>query len=233
MTNITEHRFEDRQLLQEALVIDTMDRLKQAVANRGAASMILSGGTSPGAFYTDLSKQSDLDWSKVTFSLSDERWVDADHMDSNARMVKQRLLQNHAEAASFIPLKTEFDSVMDGVEQSSQDFETLTRPLTVTLLGMGADGHAASLFPTASNIADMLDEANENLLSPVPMNGNDVDRISMTRHALMQSDVINLLFFGTEKWDVYQRAKSEKTLELPVSYLLHQDQVPVHIYWAV
>ena len=231
MTKLTEHRFEDRQLLQDSLAFDTMDRLKLAVAQTGVASMILSGGTSPGALYRDLSEQ-DMPWDQVIFSLSDERWIDAEHVDSNAHMVKRRLLQKQAAKAEFVPLKTSANNVNDGLAQAQENFNKMPPKHTVTLLGMGDDGHTASLFPTAENLTDMLDISKPDLLAAVPMHGNGVDRISMTLTALLQSDVINILFFGTDKWDVYKRAKAEKTPALPVSYLLHQDRVPVHIYWA-
>jgi len=228
---ITEKTFDCREILLETLKKDTVKSLGQAVDEKGRASMLLSGGTSPGEFYKSLSGE-DLPWSDIYFGLSDERWVKADHKDSNELLVHQTLLQNKAAKAQFVGLKSAPDDVVEGRIMSNKALEALPRPFDIVLLGMGLDGHTASLFPDSKDTAQALDLDNDSPTWPIRRGAGEVPRLSMSLASLLNAHEIKLLFFGHEKWAVYAAAIGLESMERPVSFILNQAHVPVTVYWA-
>ncbi len=228
---ITEKKFTTREDVEAALLEDCIRELANGTQTNGQASMLLSGGTTPGEFYKSLSQQ-ELDWSNIWFGLSDERWVNADHPDSNALLVQKTLLQNNAANANFIGLKSDGDIHTDGWAQTKEKLNDLPKPFDIVLLGMGTDGHTASLFPDSKNIQDALSEDNDALCQPIDRGEGETLRITMTLNALLNAKEIKLFFFGDEKLDVYHTAKAEKNINHPVSYILHQDKTPVTLYWT-
>jgi len=231
MSQIKEYKFESKEILFTHLLSGVMAGLSHALAIKSQASMLLSGGTSPGALYEMMSREN-FDWSKVWFGLSDERWVDTDHADSNEKLVHDMLLQNNAAKANFIGIKSVGDDVVAGQKTSDQQLRGLPRPFDITLLGMGLDGHTASLFPDSPDVAAAMDESNRMLCHPIHRGQKETPRMTMTLAALLQSREIKLLISGAEKWQVYQKARAHKSLQQPVSYLLHQTQIPLSVYWA-
>jgi len=229
---ITEHKFATKEDLFQSLKEECCTRLDAAAQNAGQASMLLSGGTSPGPLYQAMS-ETDMDWSKVWFSLTDERWVEPDHEASNERLVGETLIQNHAASAKLIGLKSDGDLASDGHQATEEKLAALPAPYEIVLVGMGLDGHTASLFPDSADTENALDQNNQNKTCPIRRdNPDEVARISMTLNSLLNCNQIILLFFGEEKWKIYSKARLNITQTLPVSYLLGQDSVPVSIYWA-
>ena len=106
---MTQHEFDSRDALTDALAGELLGRLKADIETNGEAGLAVSGGRTPVALFQALS-QADLDWSKVTVTLVDERWVSPDHDDSNEKLVRTHLLQNKAARARFIPHKTAAES---------------------------------------------------------------------------------------------------------------------------
>ena len=115
--------------------------------SKGQGSLVLSGGRTPMGFFHQLSQQV-LDWSKVTVTLADERWVNADHKDSNEKLVKENLLINEAHCAKFLSLKNSAETAVSGEAELEAELSKYGQ-FTVVILGMGDDGHTASLFPGA------------------------------------------------------------------------------------
>ncbi|PCI49288.1 MAG: 6-phosphogluconolactonase [Alphaproteobacteria bacterium] len=231
MNQIKEYKFDSRDDLFGQLLRDIMATLSLSLKNNARASMLLSGGTSPGALYEMMSQQT-LDWANVWFGLSDERWVAPDHADSNEKLVRETLLTHRAAGANFIGLKVAGEDIAAGQKASDQRLQALPRPFDITLLGMGLDGHTASLFPDSADTAAALSEGNKMLCHPIRRGENETPRMTMTLNALLGSHEIKLLIFGEEKWQVYEQARSKKSAEQPVSYLLHQTQTPVSVYWT-
>jgi len=124
--------------------------LREAIKMRGQASLMVSGGRSPKPLYELLSKI-DLDWSKVTISLVDERWVEPGQIGSNEDFIRQTLIQNQAAKANFFGLKTRHDFVEAGLETAETRFENLKLPFDICVMGMGSDAHTASWFPSAAS----------------------------------------------------------------------------------
>ena len=231
MVKLTEHKFGSREDLINQLHADILKELGEGIADRDVASMLLSGGTTPGPLYQKMS-ESEFDWEKVVFAPTDERWVEPDHPDSNEKLVRETLLLNKAAAANFIGLKSDGDTPADGLEKTEEKLSNFPLPIDVVLLGMGEDGHMASLFPGLDDTKFALSEDCQSLCYGISRGNGEVDRMTLTLKCLLSSKRVFLLFFGEKKLSVFKNAASEKTETLPVSYLLHQDKVPVSLYWA-
>ena len=229
--NLTEKKFSNKSDTNNDLLNDFVKIVDGAIANCGKASALLSGGTSPIDFYKLLSNI-ELDWEKIFLSLSDERWVDTNSDDSNEKLIKDVLIQNKASLANFIGLKSDGDIKNSGCKKTEDKLKKLPQPFDIVLLGMGNDGHTASLFPDSPDTINALDMNADSLTMPIIRENQDIARITMTLKTLLSSRHIKLLFFGEEKWQIYKKAKEEKTIKYPISYILHQDIVPVTIYYA-
>lgn len=206
------------------------DALQATLAEQSQAAMVLSGGSSPVAALQALSTMP-LEWKRVTVTLSDERWVAANHDDSNERMLRHTLLTNAAKDATVMPLFRSGVDIAAAPRQLQQDFAKLPLPFAATLLGMGEDGHYASLFPDFAGLADALDESGQTRFIPVMTAASPHPRISMTLSALLQSREIILLFFGTGKRAVYESVRAGRS-KLPIASLLAQTRVPLRVIWA-
>lgn len=202
--------------------------LRKRLDNQGEASIVVSGGTSPRQCMASLAK-TPLDWERVQIVLSDERWVPPDHEDSNEKLVRECLMTGAAAAARLL-------SVYEDGVSPAQRCDTLQDPLPLlpfacSLIGMGLDGHFASLFPDADQLEDGLDVEGGHLYIPVTTAASPHPRISMTLAGISRSDEIALLFFGAEKLEVYEQAKAAPDAH-PVSALLWQKRAPVELFWA-
>jgi 6-phosphogluconolactonase len=228
----TEHRFDSAHALAQALAQSVAADLRAALQACGGASLIVSGGRTPAQFLTLLSEQ-ELDWTKVWVSLADERWVDEDHPDSNAALVRQHLLQNYAVGANFVPLKNAAATPAQGERACTKALEAMPRPFDMVLLGMGDDGHTASLFPQAPQLAQALAmDSGQRCLGVDPVTAPH-PRLTLTLPALLASRRIAVLFTGAGKWALYQQALQPGPAEaLPIRAVLHQDRVPIEVYWT-
>ena len=196
-------------------------QLEQALTARGRASLAGTGGRSPAPVY-DLLSDLDLDWARVSVTLSDERCVAPDAPEANARIARRHLLRNRAATARFLPLWP---------KPGEEVLRTLM-PFDAVLLGMGEDGHIASLIPGDPGLAAALDPQGAALLADVPagLGSPPLARVSLTLSALLDSRAIFLLIAGEAKRAVIGRAAAGE--DLPVGRLLAQDRVPVRILWS-
>jgi 6-phosphogluconolactonase len=196
-------------------------QLSEGLADRGRASLVVAGGRSPGPIYDRLS-QADLDWAHVAVTLSDERQVDADSPNSNARLLRERLFVGPAAKAQFLPLTDYAEGVLRKL-----------MPFDAVMLGMGEDGHVASLIPGSPVMAHAMDPDGPALTaeSPRGFGSPPVARITLTLAALLQSRAIFLLIAGEAKRQVIERAEAGE--DLPVRAILSQDRVPVRVFWTL
>lgn len=225
-----EHYFESREAASVAAAERIAAALQRSLDATTSASLVVSGGTTPGRCFEELSGQH-LEWSRVGVLASDDRWVPADHDDSNEKLVRETLLKNAASAAEFLPFYAPDVSVEDRCVELNDEIRTVPFPFAVALLGMGSDGHFASLFPDAGNLDEGLDTENLAMCIPVTTAASPHVRISLTLSALSRSYEIVLLFFGDDKRAVYEAAR-DGDRQFPVSALLRQKRAPVHVYWA-
>jgi 6-phosphogluconolactonase len=227
-----EHRFPDANALARALAGEIQVDLQEAIAARGSASMVVSGGRTPVTLFNQLANES-LAWDKVWVTLADERWVDVHDTASNERLVRAELLQKRAQAAQFVGLKNAAETPEAGAEWTWRALSRLTRPFDVVLLGMGDDGHTASLFPNNAQLAQALDTSKPPACIAMQAPVSPQARLSLNLNALLDSRRIVLHIQGEGKWAVYQAAKQRgATAEMPVRAVLHQQEVPVDVFWS-
>jgi|TARA_B110000444_G_C18823524_1_gene589055 6-phosphogluconolactonase len=223
--------FENTSAQDAELVSKVVDLLSMAIEQHGSASLVVSGGRTPKGFFHLLSQEF-LDWSKVTVTLADERWVDADHKDSNEKLVQENLLINEACIARFVPLKNSATSAQAGETSIDQDLSAIGR-FTLVILGMGDDGHTASLFPGSEALNIGLDmESGRQCLAVQPLDAPH-ERMSMTLPRLLDSEQIIVHISGENKGKVLAMADAgDDRFELPIRAVLQQTITPVSVYWA-
>lgn len=194
--------------------------LADGLRTRGRAALVGTGGRSPAPVYDRLSL-TDLDWANVTVTLSDERLVAADSPHSNARLLREHLLRGPAAAARFLPL----------TDEAEPRLRELT-PFDAVMLGVGEDGHIASLIPGSPVLAHAMDPRGEALLahSSEGFGSPPVARITLTFAALLQSRAIFLLIAGEAKRQVIADALAGA--DTPVREILVQARVPVRVLWT-
>jgi 6-phosphogluconolactonase len=229
---VHEHRFPDPTGLAQALAGEIKVDLDEAVTARGAASLVVSGGRTPVALFEALRTER-LDWSRVRITLADERWVDVSDAASNERLVRATLLRDAAAAAQLTGLHNAARTPEAGAEWAWTSVGRLPRPFDVVVLGMGDDGHTASLFPGAAGIESALDPSAlpgcVAIHAPVAPHA----RLTLNLAALLDARRVILHIVGREKWRVYQGALEQgPRTAMPVRAVLHQQQVPVDVYWS-
>jgi 6-phosphogluconolactonase len=220
----------DRQAASRAAAERLVARLRDDLGKDGHGSLVVSGGTTPADCF-DLLSATALDWARVTIVPSDERWVPADDPGSNEGLIRRRLLQANAAAARLLPLYRPGLEPAAAPAAVERDLRVLARPFSAVLLGMGADGHFASLFPDYAGLAEALDPAAGARCALVRTDASPLLRISLTLAALLQTSQIALLFFGADKRAVFEQALAG-TGAYPVQALLTQSAVPVTALWA-
>ncbi len=229
--NLEEHTFHDRTRLMTGLCAAMTEWMGEALDKRRKISIALAGGTSPGPLYQDLSHQP-LDWDKVTVTLTDERWVSPEDPSSNEYLIRNRLLHRRAEAATFIPFKTNHATPNAGAATTERRLKPHL-PLDICLLGMGTDGHIASLIPGATGYDDAADPNGKKMIAGLHAEGaaGSTERMSLTLAAILKARLIVLLIMGAEKQRVFDEARNQEG-DSPVRYLLAQNRHPVHTFWA-
>jgi 6-phosphogluconolactonase len=225
-------RYPDPAALIEALAAQIIAALEDGMRRGGSASLVVSGGRSPVALFEKLSNAV-LDWHRVWIALTDERWVETTSSDSNEYLVREHLLRNAAAKANFVGMKTDAAQPGDAFASSWSAIAPLPRPFDYVLLGMGEDGHTASLFPQSPGIAGAIDPLQPPGCVAMIAPGAPRARMSLNLSALLDARRIGLLIVGDGKWAAYQRAAaSGPVADMPVRALLRQQQVPVSVYWA-
>ena len=220
----------DSEHLAAALAERVIAILADAIKSKGSASLVVSGGRTPKRLFEILSAR-DLDWAKVSITLADDRLVPAGHDDLNAKLVRTHLLKDKAAQAKFYPL---WDGEGDAAQIAAAALKYFGRRFDVLLLGMGDDGHTASLFPQAPGLQAALDINNAEPLLILPATATRQPRVSLTLSRLAHSAHILLAFDGKSKREVYERALGQGPVaELPVRGVLRQTRAPVEVYWSV
>jgi 6-phosphogluconolactonase len=225
-------RFSDSESLSRALSGALAANLKAGISARGLASLVVSGGKSPTRLF-ELLSAADLDWSRVCVALADERWVDPSDAGSNEKLVRAVLLKGAASKARFIGLKNGAPTPDLGAVSAWETFARVPRPFDAVVLGMGDDGHTASLFPRSPNLASALNASAVAgcvaMWSPVAPH----PRLSLNLSALLDSRRIVLLITGSEKWNTYTAASADGAIEeMPIRAVLRQRRTPVEVMWS-
>jgi 6-phosphogluconolactonase len=213
----------------DMMMLDLADTLASELADHlrrdKAVSFCVPGGSTPGPVFDVLSEQA-LDWDRVTVFLSDERWVPSDNPRSNTRLIMERLLISKARRAHFVPLYAAAHTPEDYVEELAKGFEPHL-PITLLLLGMGADMHTASLFPGADRLADALDD-HAPVLVPMRGGGAPEARVTLSARVLAAAMSTHIVITGDEKRAALEKAQHLSVEEAPVRAVLNGATV----HWA-
>jgi len=234
---VSERLFDSRAEMIATLQVECESALRDAIEDRGEATFMVSGGSTPEPLYKALSN-SDLDWESVYVALVDERWVDFEHDKSNEAFTVKHLIQNKAAVANLVGMKNSADTAAEGLDDCESAYQQLAQPFDVTILGMGSDGHTASLFPHAPGLEGALSQDSEQLCAALIANQSEVtgaitERMTLTLAGLLRSKSLVLLITGDEKLAVLRAAQAGNDVnEMPIRAVLQQQKVPVVIYWA-
>ena len=217
----------------ESLAVDLCNSigeiLAEAIKKRGRASIAVSGGSTPVPLFKELSLLS-LDWSKVDLTLVDDRWVEPKNADSNELLVRTHLIKNNASKVNFIPLKNDSNTAKDGQKQSEALLGNFTLPFDVIVLGMGSDGHTASLFPCSDELADGMDLNNPNYLVSTSPRTAPYERLSLTAKVIIDAKNIFLHLNGSSKLHTLESAMDYKdSSKMPIYAFLENG---LSIYWS-
>lgn len=230
MVTWEEHRFVSADALATALAAEIVGALASAIGARGAASLVVSGGRTPARLFAALAA-TPLEWARVFVTLADERWVDEHEAGSNAALVRATLLTGHAARAQFVPLKNEAPRPEDGLTRAWQALTRMPRPFDLVLLGMGDDGHTASLFPRAPGLTAALDPASLPACVAMTAPVTPTARISLNLAALLDTRRLALHIEGEAKWALYQQVR-QGALDVPLGAVLRHARVTPAVYWA-
>ena len=225
-----EKTFEGAEAQAVALAAEIGERLQAAVAERGSATIAVSGGKSPIRLFQLLSKQS-LPWSSITITLVDERWVLPSDDASNEKLVRDHLMVGAAAAAKLLPMKNAAATPEEGTAELNAALAKLSLPIDVVVLGMGDDGHTASLFPHAPGLDHAL--KTKELCAGVRPQTAPHPRITLTLSALQASRWLVLPLQGDAKLHTYRTALEAGPIEdMPVRSLLRQVSAPIEVWIA-
>lgn len=207
-------------------------RLQAGLEKNGAASLVVSGGSTPLPFFGALAKQ-EIEWGKVMITLADERWVDPADPDSNELLVRTHLLTGRAATARFVGLMSDGPSAAGGEAACEKKIAIIPRPFDAVVLGMGNDGHTASFFPGARNLAAATDMASGRFCCAMRPVAAPHERMTLTLPTLIDARAIFVHLRGREKLKVFEKAVGPGPLnEMPIRYVLAQAAEPINVYWA-
>jgi 6-phosphogluconolactonase len=217
--------YSDREALSIALADKLASDLRGQLVNQDRVAFAVPGGSSPGPVFDDLCGV-DIDWDRVDILLTDERWVPEDSPRSNTRLLRDRLLVDKAAAAQLLPLHRPDMTCDEAADALAKRIEPAL-PLGVVLLGMGTDGHTASLFPGADRLDEALSPRAPTVV-PIRAPGAEEPRVTLSAQVLNGALCKHVLIFGPEKRQALESARGLKPREAPINAVL--DGATVH--WA-
>ena len=228
------HSFPDREALIRKLTRTITEILKRGIEQNRKASLAVSGGRTPVALFEALSL-TDIPWQNVDITLVDERWVDPTYGDSNENLVRSHLLQNNAAAAHFTGMMNSAATAAAGESECEKQLKKISRPFDVLILGMGNDGHTASLFPGAEKLAQATDMNSGKICIAISPPAAPHKRMTLTLPEILKSRNIFLHITGQDKKNVLDKAHTDgTTADMPIRFILRRPEhrPPVSVFWA-
>ncbi|MFT4645151.1 MAG: 6-phosphogluconolactonase [Planctomycetota bacterium] len=218
----------NKQILEDKLCSEIIANLQESIQKNGYANLLVSGGSTPIGLYQKLSKQV-IDWKKVTIGLVDERFVPTNHKKSNEKLVKTHLLQNNAIKCLFVGLVYNMVSKEENLQLAEKIYEKFRARVDVCILGMGGDGHTASLFPKDEASKEGLSNKCNNLLLNSFADVKPIERITCSRYLINKSEQLYLMITGEEKLAVLESAKAN---ELPIASFFETTNTKLKVYYS-
>lgn len=210
--------YPDRDMMMIDLANHLAGELTEALMTHDQVSLAVPGGSTPGPVFDALCA-ADLDWSRVNVLVGDERRVPADHERSNERMIRARLLTSRAAAANYVSIRPDGDKVPD---------ISAYLPLSVLVVGMGADMHTASLFPGSPDLEAALAADAPDLMLVEASDGLE-PRVTLSGRVLQAAMSSHVLIVGQDKRDALERATHATKMEAPIRTVLNTATV----HWAL
>lgn len=227
----TWREFPSPKALAEALAARVTDELRKAVTARGTALLVVSGGTTPRRFFRALAEES-LPWKQVVVTLADERFVDPSAGRSNEKMVRENLMCGEAARATFVGVHTNVNDVEEAARLANARLAALPLPIDAAVLGMGLDGHTASFFPDAENLAALLDPRSQEIVMPVHAVSAGEPRLTLSLSRLVEAGFVALHVEGKAKRDFLLSILRRADGGPPVRAVFIHSAHPVQIFWA-
>ena len=231
MMSRSEHVFSSQEALIEALSQSILENLQKAIDEKGKASLMVSGGSTPKPLFEKLRK-SVFAWNKVYVGLCDERWIDVSKEESNEHFVKKYLLQEEAVKAHFVGMYCQERDIYTAQKTCTQKMKEMLSPFDVLILGMGTDAHTASLFPENIKLEEAFDLKNQNFCIMIEPKTAPYRRMSLTLHAILSANHIYIHFEGKEKIAVYEEAiAGEDIYTMPIRSVLNQEIKEIEVFY--
>jgi 6-phosphogluconolactonase len=228
--NLIWHEAASSDALADLLAGWVAERLTGAIAARGTAFLAVSGGSTPKLFFRALSRR-DLDWSSVVVTLIDERFVDPSSPRSNQGLVEANLLQDGAKNARFVPLYNGADDPEEGARLAAEALDNAPWPLDVAVLGMGNDGHTASMFPDAPNLAALLDPRATKKVDAVHAASAGEPRLTLTLPGIVSAGAVVLHIEGDAKRQALETALEDSGPQKPIATVIGR-AAKVEVFWT-
>ncbi|ALN89122.1 6-phosphogluconolactonase [Lysobacter gummosus] len=231
-----ERLFDDGEQLAQALAKQVAADLRGALARHGEACIALSGGNTPKRFFDALSTQT-LDWARVTVLPVDERWLPPEHPRSNERLLREHLFKNNAAVARLLPMYRPTPTPEMALMPVLTKIANEGLPLDVVVLGMGEDGHVASLFPDLGYDNPALREIGLQPRGRAPVmsvrtSAMPEPRMTLTLSAIFTAPAIYLHIEGESKRAVLEGAQRDPRSALPIRSVLSGAPVAPTLYWS-
>lgn len=217
--------YPDRDLMMLSLADQLASDLRAALRANDRVSFSVPGGTTPGPVFDTLAGLG-LEWDRVTVFPNDERWVSEDSERSNARLIRKRLLRGHAVAATYVPLFADTPEPEPAMDRLAAALSPHL-PISVLLLGMGADMHTASLFPGGDRLADAL-APDAPILVPMRADAAGEPRVTLSARVLADAMAIHVLITGADKRRALEKAETLPPDVAPIRAVLAN----ATIHWA-
>lgn len=210
--------YKTSETLMQSLASTVEVELNNAIKNRGLATFVIPGGTTPKPFF-NIIRDSDIEWEKITIFPTDERWVSMENSRSNARLIQRELLTGRASKANFVTLYRKNKTLDQGASSLAENISNYL-PIDVLVLGMGVDMHTASLFPGSPGLA-LAQSVNAAEVVPVtPLDNSLEPRVTLSARALEKAVNTHVLIIGLEKKNAVKEAEKREPASAPISQFL-------------
>jgi 6-phosphogluconolactonase len=228
------HTFANRDAFTDGLTTSIAETLQHFSSTQATVLFGVSGGSTPLPIYQALASR-ELNWQAINMIIVDERFVPTDHVDSNERNIRLAFTSENNPSPHIIGLWSDAIDLDLAAHTADEKIQALQQPLDLVLLGMGEDGHFASLFPSASLFDQAVASEQSHCVMPItPMPSHAPHpRLTMTLAYLRRAKRIILAITGERKRHVLQQAIANTDHHaLPIAALLHSDCPAIEIFWS-